>query len=88
MYKGNASLTTRKNHSHQNFTINSDGTISLDLDPDYVLAALYDNQIGWTQKTDEVNKLIFEGAQELLGVSSTHGLKEQEFLNRRQSENK
>ena len=67
--------------SKQNFTVNSDGTISPDDDPNYVLAAFdylirqndHHNRIGWVVKNDNISRLIFENAQEILGVSETHG---------------
>ena len=66
--------------SKQNFTVNSDGTVSPDDDTRYVLASFGYNSkrsdgkiIGWVLKNDNSNRLIFENAQEILGVSETHG---------------
>ena len=62
-------------NSKQNFTVNPDGTISPDDNPRYVLAhsGFGDDTIGWVVKNDDKNRLIFENAQEILGVSETHG---------------
>ena len=65
-------------HSHIkycDFTVNSDGTISLDIDPQYVLGTDSGlTGVKWVKKSDE-NKFIFSNAQEILGVSDTHGKK-------------
>ena len=55
--------------------MNPDGTISPDDNPRYVLAhsGFGDDTIGWVVKSDDKNRLIFENAQEILGVSETHG---------------
>ena len=54
----------------------SDGTFSLDMNPELVLGT-NDNQdvIQWV-RSDDKNRLVFENAQEILGVSETHGEKE------------
>ena len=60
----------------QKFTVNADGTISPDKDPQYVLGT-NDSQtiVNWILNDDK-NKFIFENAQEILGVTEAHGAKE------------
>ena len=60
--------------------MNVDGTISIDDDPSYVMVALPEyNDTIFFSKTDPDKKLTFENAQEILGVSETHGLKEEKY---------
>ena len=60
----------------QKFTVNADGTISPDKDPQYVLGTNDSQSIVTWILNDDKNKFIFENAQEILGVTETHGAKE------------
>ena len=61
--------------NYQSFTVNSDGTISFDLDPKYVIGQVpYKDEVFLVERSDE-NALRFENAHEILGVSDTHGIK-------------
>ena len=62
----------------QKFTVNSDGTISSDKNPEYALGTDEDqDRILWVHRSDK-NVFIFENAQEILKVTETHGKKEQQ----------
>ena len=56
--------------------MNSDGTISPDANPQYVLGAWDDTHIiRWVPRGSKF-AFYFENAQEILGVVETHGEKE------------
>ena len=60
------------------FTVNSDGTISSDRDPRFVLGTEEtQSYIKWVHRSHKYI-LLFENAQEILGLTETHGKKEQQ----------
>ena len=77
-YKLSDAYFTTKNSTDksQKFTVNSDGTISSDEDPRFVLGT-DECQINvlWVHRSHKYI-LLFENAQEILGLTETHGEKE------------
>ena len=84
--EGHAFFTKNSEYAHHKFTVNSDGTISLDSDPLYVLGTNDAQDIIKFVPQDDENRFIFENAQEILGVTQSHGQKEEKLLEKRQLE--
>ena len=79
-------FTKHSEYPHQKFTVNSDGTISHDCDPQYVLGTNDAQDIVKWVLQDDKNKFIFENAQEILGVTLSHGQKEEKNLEKKLAE--
>ena len=74
-YKLSGAYFTNKNSTNesQKFTVNSDGTISSDEDPQFVLGTdECQVRVLWVHRSHKYI-LLFENAQEILGLTETHG---------------
>ena len=59
-------FTKESTREHIKFTANSDGTISLNMNPEYVLGTCSSEDEIWFVKRDSPYKFIFENLRELL----------------------
>ena len=74
-YKLSNACFTRKDSDDisQKFTVNSDGTISSDKDPQFVLGTdECQARVLWVHRSHKYI-FLFENAQEILGLTETHG---------------
>lgn len=58
-------FTKHNDYGHQKYTINGDGTIGLEYNPDWVLGTdKAGKNVAHVQRTDKKRRLVFENAQQ------------------------